>query len=194
MYWRSVRWKTCRKLVDLSEDLCIFYHHRINHNHSRVLPSPLPFPPVLGLVLKYWNEPQFPDLDFTCIIPLRHSYPRPIPPFPKCSPLLHPKFWTLFSPPPPVIFAIVGFSCPTFSGALELSFSTLTVFLASATLKWNTLSKELSGSSPFQHVGAELLLFQVGKRVRELLTGVNKHHEGPGLILNSTRKTTGTDI
>lgn len=162
------------------EDLCVFYHHHINRNHSCCVQmfSRLPFPSVLGLVFKYWNEPLFPDLHFIYIIPLRHIYPDLIPPFPKFSPFLRPKFWALFSSSSPHIFSVVWFSCPAFSvSAHELgSFRTFTVFLASAVLKWNTLSKELSGSSPFQQVVAELSLFQDGKRLRELLTDVNKCH------------------
>lgn len=169
-----VRAKTCRKLVGQSEDLCIFYHHHINHSHSCCLQtfSPLIFPwcwvwcsstemnPCFQTSISFTSSP-FVTLTPTRLFQNVHLYSTQ-------------KVWTLFLSSSPVIFSIVWFSCPTFS-THELGFNTFTVFLASASLKWNTLSKELSGSSPFQQVGTELLLFQVGKRLRELLTGVNKH-------------------
>lgn len=130
---------TRRKLVDLTDDLCIFCHHHINHNHSCCVQA---FSPLLSRFPRCWvwcssseMNPCFQtSISFTSS-PFITLTPDPIPPFPKCSPLLHPKFGTLFSSSSPVIFSSVGFSCPTFSGAHELTFSTFTVFLAGAALK-----------------------------------------------------------
>lgn len=116
------------------DDLCIFCHHHINHNHSCCVQA---FSPLLSRFPRCWvwcssteMNPCFQtSISFTSS-PFVTLTPDPIPPFPKCSPLLHPEFWTLFSSSSPVIFSSVGFSRPTFSsGAHELTFSTFTFSL-----------------------------------------------------------------
>lgn len=154
-------------LVDLTEDLCIFCHHRINHNHSCCVQKfSSPFPSVLGLVFMYWNEPLFPDLALIYIIPLRHTSLRPHPFFSNIFTSSPPKIWTLFLSSSRHILPVEWFSCPAFSvSAHKLgSFSTFRLFLTGAVLKWNTLSKELSGSTPFQQLVAELSLLQNGEK------------------------------